>query len=210
MVVSVSLVATLSFASLPPSLLASPSALCQLRRCIELGRVSDVSGEVATFTTVELGLEGNKLLGERSRAGAASGMPVQGNALPETPALENILMQGHAAGEKKNVGHSYKMGNSVWGHSYTEKDLAVIASVCLGMWASSIAAWGQMDEHSSSGYKGLGGDDCFGGSSVESSAEHRFCFGTCCLERCCEIRKCSKRKCRIIGGLENLPSSERN
>lgn len=63
-------------------------------------------------------------------------------------------MQGHAAGEKKNVGHSYKTGNSVWGRGYTEKDLAAVAAACFGMRASSAAAWGVMDEHSSSGYRG--------------------------------------------------------
>lgn len=40
---------------------------------------------------------------------------------------------------KINVGHSYKMGSSVWGCSYTEKDLAAVVAACLGMWASGTA-----------------------------------------------------------------------
>lgn len=46
--------------------------------------------------------------------------------------LENILVQGHAAREKKNVGHSYKTGNSIWGRGYTEKDLAAVTAACFG------------------------------------------------------------------------------
>lgn len=51
-------------------------------------------------------------------------------------------MQGHAAGEKKNVGHGYKTGNSIWGRGYTEKDLAAVTAARFGMRASSAAARG--------------------------------------------------------------------
>jgi len=57
---------------------------------------------------------------------------------------------------------------------------------------------------------GAGGGSLFSGASREASTEHRFCFGAHGLERCWEIGKCSERMCRIIGGLENLPSSEKN
>lgn len=48
------------------------------------------------------------------------------------------------------------------------------------------------------------------GGRGRASSEHQFCFKGFCLERCWEIKKCSERKGRIIGSLENLPSSERN
>lgn len=60
-------------------------------------------------------------IGERSGAGAAGGMLVRRDALPETPALENIRVQGHAAGEKRNVGHSYKTRGTASGDAVTLK-----------------------------------------------------------------------------------------
>lgn len=64
-----------------------------------------------------------------------------------------------------------------------------------------------MDEQSSSG---PGGRVALLGGRGEASTEHRFCFGAHGLGRCWEIKKCSERKCGIIGGLENLPPSEKN
>lgn len=67
-----------------------------------------------------------------------------------------------------------------------------------------------MDKQSSSGYQQLAGGVAVLGGSGKASAEHHFCFRAHSLERHWEIRKCSERKCRIIGGLENVPSSEKN
>lgn len=97
-------------------------------------------------------------MGERSGAGAVGRMPVRRDAPPETPALENILVAGSRSwGKKKCRSQLQDTGNSVWGRGYTEKDLAAVAAACSGMRASSAAAWGAMDEQSSSGCRGLRG-----------------------------------------------------
>jgi len=86
----------LSWANLPPEspdLSLSPaSAPCQLRVCGELGGVGEVAGEKATLHCCGAWFgRKHEPIGERSRAGAAGGMPVRWDAPPETPELENIL-----------------------------------------------------------------------------------------------------------------------
>lgn len=89
--------------------------------------MGDVAWEETTCIVTELSLGGDV---SQQVKGAGLVLLVgcwsSEDALPETLALENILLQGHAAGEKKNVGHSYKTGSSVWGCGYTEKDLAAM------------------------------------------------------------------------------------
>lgn len=87
----------------------------------------------------------------------AGGMLVRRDALPETPGAGKHPRARSRSWGKKNVGHSYKTGNSVGGRGYTEKDLAAVVAACFGMQASSAEASGVMDEQSSSGYRGLGG-----------------------------------------------------